>query len=181
MGIETRSQRRASQGGSWSQGPRETGDYGYSGRGSVLGGILSAETVTELTRAASTTTMEVRGDLTVGRIRETLVCRERSAVHHGRRRLHRDPLHHSQGAGEKGQHGLDPQHHPQVKFGTHPRIAEFFCMLTSPAYAAPCSLWLRAQASSYTWEIHVALTCCALTALWSTVYHARLSKVEIIY
>ena len=53
-------------------------------------------------------------------------------------------------------------------------------MLTSPSYAAPCSLWLRSQASSYTAEIHVALTCCALTALWSTVYHARLSKVHLL-
>ena len=64
----------------------------------------------------------------------------------------------------------------QVKYGTHPLFAEFFCTITSPAYAAPCSLWFRAEAARFPPGFHVALACCALTALWSTVYHARLSK-----
>jgi hypothetical protein len=63
----------------------------------------------------------------------------------------------------------------EVQFRMSPHIAEFFCFLTSPAYAAPCYLWLEPRRLPP--AFHLALVSCLLTAIFSTIYHASLTKI----
>ena len=63
----------------------------------------------------------------------------------------------------------------ELQFRISPHIAEFFCFLTSPAYAAPCYLWLEPRRLPP--AFHLALVSCLLTATFSTIYHASLTKI----
>lgn len=67
----------------------------------------------------------------------------------------------------------------ETKFVISPHIAEFFCFLTSPAYAAPCTIWLqpKLQPRNLPPAFHLALLSCFLTATFSTIYHASLTKI----
>ena len=61
------------------------------------------------------------------------------------------------------------------KYFVSSSIAEFWCTVTSPAYAAPCIFWIF---HDMTVSLHLVLSCCALTALFSTLYHTMLTKAK---
>jgi hypothetical protein len=62
----------------------------------------------------------------------------------------------------------------EPKFYVSRNIAEFWCAITSPAYAAPCIFWTE---EDLPWTFHLILFCCFSTAVISTAYHAILNKV----
>ena len=65
----------------------------------------------------------------------------------------------------------------EPRFAISPYIGEFFCFITSPAYAAPCTLWWTHHTGMMPAAVHLALVSCCLTAVFSTLYHATLTKI----
>jgi hypothetical protein len=63
----------------------------------------------------------------------------------------------------------------ESKFFVSSRVGEFWCTVTSPVYAAPCIFWTISDLPP---SIHMVLSCCALTAIFSTAYHWLLTKVK---
>ena len=63
----------------------------------------------------------------------------------------------------------------ESKFFVSSRVGEFWCTLTSPVYASPCIFWTISDLPS---SVHIVLSCCALTAVFSTAYHMLLTKVH---